>query len=63
MIDILVGGIARNSESIEKMAKRIDFKLILLGVGLVAITKVIKDQNRRIEVLEKEVSELNTEGV
>lgn len=62
MIDILIGGITKNSEAIEKMAKRINFKIILLGIGLVVVTKIIKDQNNRIDVIEEELSELNTEG-
>ena len=62
MIDILIGGITKNSEAIEKMAKRINFKIILLGIGLIVVTKIIKDQNNRINVIEEELSELNTEG-
>ena len=62
MIDILIGGITKNSEAIEKMAKKINLKIILLGVSLILITKVIKDQNHRIDVIEEELSELNTEG-
>lgn len=62
MIDILIGGIAKNTEAIEKLTKRINLKLILIGVGLMAIAKVVQDQNKRIDAIEEELSELNTEG-
>lgn len=62
MIDVLIGGIAKNTEAIEKLTKRINLKLILIGVGLMAIAKVVQDQNKRIDAIEEELSELNTEG-
>lgn len=62
MIDVLIGGIAKNSETIEKLTKRINFKFVLVGIGLVAVIKIIKDQNNRINTIEEELSELNTEG-
>lgn len=62
MIDVLIGGIAKNTEAIEKLAKKINFKFILIGVGLIAIAKVVQDQNKRIDAIEEELSELNTEG-
>lgn len=62
MIDVLIGGIAKNTEAIEKLTKRINFKLILVGVGLIVVAKVIQDQNKRIDAIEEELSELNTEG-
>lgn len=62
MIDVLIGGIAKNTEAIEKLAKKINIKFILVGVGLIAVAKVIQDQNKRIDAIEEELSELNTEG-
>lgn len=62
MIDVLIGGIAKNTETIEKLTKRINFKFVLVGIGLVAVIKIIKDQNNRINTIEEELSELNTEG-
>ncbi len=62
MIDVLIGGIAKNTEAIEKLAKRINIKFVLVGVGLIAVAKVIQDQNKRIDAIEEELSELNTEG-
>lgn len=62
MIDVLIGGIAKNSETIEKLTNRINFKFVLVGIGLVAVIKIIKDQNNRINTIEEELSELNTEG-
>lgn len=62
MIDVLIGGIAKNTETIEKLAKKINFKFILVGIGLIAVVKIIKDQNNRIDAIEEELSELNTEG-
>lgn len=62
MIDILIGGIAKNSETIEKLAKKVNFKFILFGLGLFAVAKIIKDQNDRINTIEEELSELNTRG-
>lgn len=62
MIDVLIGGIAKNTEAIEKLTKRINLKLILVGVGLIVVAKVIQDQNKRIDAIEEELSELNTEG-
>lgn len=62
MIDVLIGGIAKNTEAIEKLAKKINFKFILISVGLIAIAKVVQDQNKRIDAIEEELSELNTEG-
>lgn len=62
MIDVLIGGIAKNTEAIEKLTKRINFKLVLVGVGLIVVAKVIQDQNKRIDAIEEELSELNTEG-
>lgn len=62
MIDVLIGGIAKNSETIEKLTKRINFKFVLVGIGLIAVIKIIKDQNNRINTIEEELSELNTEG-
>lgn len=62
MIDVLIGGIANNSETIEKLTKRINFKFVLVGIGLIAVAKIIKDQNNRINTIEEELSELNTEG-
>ena len=62
MIDVLIGGIAKNTETIEKLTKKINFKFILVGIGLIAIVKIIKDQNNRIDAIEEELSELNTEG-
>lgn len=63
MIDILIGGIAKNSEAVEKLAKRINFRFVLIGIGLFAVVKIIKDQNDRIDSIEEELSELNTRGV
>lgn len=63
MIDILIGGIAKNTKSIEKLAKKVNFKFIIVGVGLFAVAKIIKDQNDRIDSIEEELSELNTRGV
>lgn len=62
MIDVLIGGIAKNTEAIEKLTKRINLKLVLVGVGLIVVAKVIQDQNKRIDAIEEELSELNTEG-
>lgn len=62
MIDVLIGGIAKNSETIEKLTKRINFKFVLVGIGLISVIKIIKDQNNRINTIEEELSELNTEG-
>ena len=62
MIDVLIGGIAKNTEAIEKLTKRINLKLILVGIGLIVVAKVIQDQNKRIDAIEEELSELNTEG-
>lgn len=62
MIDVLIGGIAKNTETIEKLTKKINFKFILVGIGLIAVVKIIKDQNNRIDAIEEELSELNTEG-
>lgn len=62
MIEVLIGGIAKNTEAIEKLSKKVNLRFIFIGVGLIAMTKVIKDQNRRIDILEEELSELHTEG-
>ena len=62
MIDILIGGIAKNSEAMEKLAKKVNFRFVLVGLGLFAVAKIIKDQNNRIDAIEEELSELNTEG-
>lgn len=62
MIDVLIGGIAKNTETIEKLTKKINFKFVLVGIGLIAVAKIIKDQNNRINTIEEELSELNTEG-
>lgn len=62
MIDVLIGGIAKNTETIEKLTKKINFKFILVGIGLIAVVKIIQDQNNRINAIEEELSELNTEG-
>lgn len=62
MIDVLIGGIAKNTETIEKLTKKINFKFILVGIGLIAVVKIIQDQNSRIDAIEEELSELNTEG-
>lgn len=62
MIDILIGGIAKNTETIEKLTKKINFKFVLVGIGLIAVAKIIQDQNNRIDAIEEELSELNTEG-
>lgn len=62
MIDVLIGGITKNTETIEKLAKKINFRFVLVGIGLIAIVKIINDQNNRIDVIEEELSELNTEG-
>lgn len=63
MIDILIGGIAKNTKSIEKLARKVNFKFVIVGVGLFAVAKIIKDQNDRIDSIEEELSELNTRGV
>ena len=63
MIDILIGGIAKNTKSIEKLAKKVNLKFVIVGVGLFAVAKIIKDQNDRINSIEEELSELNTRGV
>jgi len=62
MIDVLIGGIAKNTETIEKLTKKINFKFVLVGIGLIAVVKIIQDQNNRIDAIEEELSELNTEG-
>lgn len=62
MIDVLIGGIAKNTETIEKLTKKINFKFVLVGIGLITIVKIIQDQNNRIDAIEEELSELNTEG-
>lgn len=62
MIDVLIGGIAKNTETIEKLTKKINFKFVLVGIGLFAVTKLIQDQNNRLDAIEEELSELNTEG-
>lgn len=62
MIDVLIGGIAKNTETIEKLTKKINFKFVLVGIGLIAVIKIIQDQNNRIDAIEEELSELNTEG-
>ena len=63
MIDILIGGIAKNTKSIEKLARKVNLKFVIVGVGLFAVAKIIKDQNDRIDSIEEELSELNTRGV
>lgn len=62
MIDVLIGGIAKNTETIEKLTKKINFKFVLVGIGLFAVAKLIQDQNNRLDAIEEELSELNTEG-
>ena len=62
MIDVLIGGIAKNTETIEKLTKKINFKFVLVGIGLITVVKIIQDQNNRIDAIEEELSELNTEG-
>lgn len=62
MIDVLIGGIAKNTETIEKLTRKINFKFVLVGIGLIAVVKIIQDQNNRIDAIEEELSELNTEG-
>lgn len=62
MIDVIIGGIARNTETIEKLTKKINFRFVLVGIGLIAVIKIIQDQNNRIDAIEEELSELNTEG-
>lgn len=62
MIDVLIGGIAKNTETIEKLTRKINIKFVLVGIGLIAFAKVIKDQNNRLDTIEEELSELNTEG-
>lgn len=62
MINVLIGGIAKNAETIEKLTKKINFKFVLVGIGLITIVKIIQDQNNRIDAIEEELSELNTEG-
>ncbi len=62
MIDVLIGGIAKNTETIEKLTKKINLKFVLVGIGLIAVVKIIQDQNNRIDAIEEELSELNTEG-
>lgn len=62
MIDILVGGIAKNTSDIKKIATHHNLSFILISLGLLAIVKVIKDQNSRIDALEEEISELTMEG-
>ena len=62
MIDVLIGGIAKNTETIEKLTKKINFKFVLVGIGLIAVVKIIQDQNNIIDAIEEELSELNTEG-
>lgn len=62
MIDVLIGGITKNTETIEKLAKKINFRFVLVGIGLIVIVKIINDQNNRIDTIEEELSELNTEG-
>ena len=53
MIDVLIGGITKNTETIEKLAKKINFRFVLVGIGLIAIVKIINDQNNRIDVIEE----------
>ena len=62
MIDVLIGGIVKNTETIEKLTKKINFKFVLVGIGLFAVAKLIQDQNNRLDAIEEELSELNTEG-
>ena len=62
MIDVLIGGITKNTATIEKLAKKINFRFVLVGIGLITIVKIINDQNNRIDTIEEELSELNTEG-
>lgn len=62
MTDVLIGGITKNTEAIEKLVKKINFRFVLVGIGLIAIVKIINDQNNRIDTIEEELSELNTEG-
>lgn len=62
MIELLIGGIAKNSETIEKLTKRVNLKFVLVGVGLYTLMKYIKEQNKRIDAIEEELSELNTRG-
>lgn len=62
MIDVLIGGITKNTETIEKLTRKINFKFVLIGIGLIAVVKIIQDQNNRIDAIEEELSELNTEG-
>lgn len=62
MIELLIGGIAKNSETIEKLTKRVNLKFVIVGVGLYALMKYIKEQDKRIDAIEEELSELNTRG-
>ena len=62
MIELLIGGIAKNSETIEKLTKRVNLKFVIVGVGLYALLKYIKEQDKRIDAIEEELSELNTRG-
>ena len=55
----------RNKEFLQKSfvyQKLINFRFVLVGIGLIAIVKIINDQNNRIDTIEEELSELNTEG-
>ena len=62
MIELLIGGIAKNSETIEKLTKRVNLKFVIVGVGLYTLMKYIKEQDKRIDAIEEELSELNTRG-
>lgn len=62
MIDVLINSITQNSKQIEGLAKKVNFRFVLVGLGIFALAKVIKDQNDRLDSIEEELSELNTEG-
>lgn len=62
MIELLIGGIAKNSETIEKLTKRVNLKFVIVGLGLYTLMKYIKEQDKRIDAIEEELSELNTRG-
>ena len=62
MIELLIGSITKNSETIEKLTKRVNLKFVIVGVGLCALMKYIKEQDKRIDAIEEELSELNTRG-
>lgn len=62
MLEVLVNNITQNAKQIETLAKRVNFKFVLIGIGMFGLMKVIQDHNTRLDNIEEELSELNTEG-